>query len=799
MKLLSTSIWAFFFLSVFFQQAQAQAPSQTMRGKVYDLHTKDVLSGATVQLKSTEYVTSADEEGAFRFENLPVGRYRVQVTFVGYDTLLIEEVLLQAGKETILDLPMAYSAASLEGFTVTAAPLELSSIAGSVRSISNETTLRFPATFFDAARTVTTFPGVAQVNDQGNLLSVRGNSPNSNQWRLEGVEIVNPNHTSNAGTFSDNPTLTGGGVNMLSTQMLGNSAFYSSAYPAEFGNAIGGIFDMHLRPGNNEKREYTLQTSLIGLDAAAEGYIGKPGGASYLVNGRYSTLGLLGAMGVDLGDEAIGFQDLAYNLLFPIGQRGKLSVFGMHGSSSNVFRGLADSTLWEEDKQRFDIDFKSSTNLSGFTLSLPLGRGIWKTTYAFSRFQATREANSLLSLPNVPARTFYELQDTKNSLHSYWSNSLGARSSLKVGLQAVFETYFQPYVSWDYRSKFWEFSVGFSNQVAINLNDSNNGGGGLDLQIDPRLGVKYKLGPRSSITYSYGAHQMQTSLRDNSLRWFSYSFLSDRFDESSPTPTRADHHNLSFRSDLRKAGVIEVQAYYQNIYNAATYSEYGFSSLNYMEGNPLPLNVIPRNVYISGTGRNYGLELNWQKYWSKGFFFLFNTSFFKSEHFIDDDQLPEAFRDESWRPTRFATGFLGNLTTGKEWTKTRAKGKIKTLGINGRLAFSGNLRDTPIDLDASQKAGTTVYETPRYTNAQGQLAFREDRTFSIQQPTYFRTDLRFYLKWNKTGRSNTLALDIQNATNNQNSAYSYYDAVQKQILRKQQLGIIPILSYRVEF
>ncbi len=797
MKLLSTSIWAIVLLFSFFQQAAAQTPSQTLRGKVYDLHSKDALPEASVQLKGTEYGTSSDDQGVFRFDNLPVGRYRVQVTFVGYDTLLIEEVLLQAGKETVLDLPLVYSASFLEGFTVTAAPLELSAIAGTVRSISNETTLRFPATFFDAARTVTTFPGVAQVNDQGNLLSVRGNSPNSNQWRLEGVEIVNPNHTSNAGTFSDNPTLTGGGVNMLSTQMLGNSAFYSSAYPAEFGNAIGGIFDMHLRPGNNEKREYTLQTSLIGLDAAAEGYIGKPGGASYLVNGRYSTLGLLGAMGVDLGDEAINFQDLAYNLLFPLGKRGKLSVFGMHGSSSNVFRGLADSTLWEEDKQRFDIDFRSSTNLSGFTLSLPLGAGIWKTTFARSRYQASREANSILSLPGVPANTLYELEETKNSLHTYWMGALSERSTFRAGLQSVFETYVQPYVDWEHRRKRWEFNLGMIAPTLLDVDGA--GGSSIDLVLLLRFGLKYKLGQHSSITYNYGGNQMQTSLRDNSLRWFSYSTLDERFVATAPTLTSAEHHNLSFRSDLRKAGVIEVQAYYQSINDAATQSEYGFSALNYMEGNPLPLNVNPRNVYISGEGRNYGLEFNWQKYWHKGFFFLLNTSMFNSEYKMADQQLPLANRDESWRPTRFATGYLANLTAGKEWTKTRPSGKLKTLGINGRFAFNGNLRDTPIDLAASQKAGTTVYETPRYLNTQGQVAYREDRSFSIQQPTYFRTDLRFYLKWNKTGRNNTLALDIQNATNYQNSAYSYYDAVQKQILRKQQLGIIPILSYRVEF
>ena len=390
----NTTLKTLFFFSCIlfnFSLAYAQNPQQTLRGQVFDAVAQKALSGANVLLEGSTTGTSTDEQGKFRFENLPVGRYRLRVSYVGYDTLVVPEVLLEAGRETVLQLPLHIAYTTLSELNITAAPLEIESLNPSVRSISNETTLRFPGVFFDPARTASAFPGVVNTNDQANFLSVRGNTPNANLWRLEGVDILNPNHTPNAGSQSDLPTFTGGGVNMLSTQMLGNSAFLSGDYGAGYGNALGGIFDMRLRTGNNEQQEYTLQASLLGLDVAAEGPIGKAGGASYLVNARYSTLGLLSDLGLDLGGEVIGFKDLAVNLVFPFAKGGKFTLFGMAGNSSNVFTGDRDSTTWEFDKDRQDIDFESSTQVLGGTFRLPTGKkGMWNTSFAYSSYKSTR-------------------------------------------------------------------------------------------------------------------------------------------------------------------------------------------------------------------------------------------------------------------------------------------------------------------------------------------------------------------------------------------------------------------------
>ena len=239
----------------------AQPFTSTIRGTVRDADTGIPLEGANLLLSPVEKGSITDVSGTFRFADLPVGRYLLTVSYVGYEQLVIPEILLESGKESIQDIRLSRAANQLAEATVlTSRPVAYNS----VQEITTEQTLRYAATYLDPARLTTSFAGVAAANDQANGLVIRGNSPNSMQWRLEGVEIVNPNHLSNAGTFSDRATQTGGGVNILSTQLLGTSYFLSGAFPAQYGNALSGVLDMYLRKGNDEKSEFTAQAGLIG-------------------------------------------------------------------------------------------------------------------------------------------------------------------------------------------------------------------------------------------------------------------------------------------------------------------------------------------------------------------------------------------------------------------------------------------------------------------------------------------------------------------------------------------------------
>lgn len=228
MKHLSLTFACVFLLSAFF--ANAQEYDQTLRGIVRDADTGQLLEGVSIFLEGTDRGCITDSLGAFRMDDISIGRYSLSISFIGYQTIELSPVILDSGKETVLEISLEETASLLQSVVVSAPQSKTTTQCPTVSVLTNEETLRFPATFDDPARLVMSLAGVAGDNDQANGLSIRGNSPNGMQWQLEGLEIVNPNHTPNAGTFSDRITQNGGGVNILSVQLLDASYFYKGAF-----------------------------------------------------------------------------------------------------------------------------------------------------------------------------------------------------------------------------------------------------------------------------------------------------------------------------------------------------------------------------------------------------------------------------------------------------------------------------------------------------------------------------------------------------------------------------------------
>lgn len=755
----------------------AQEFTQILRGKITDTDTGQPLVGASVQLLATDLGATTDTAGYYRLEGVPAGRYQLQVSYIGFQTVIIPEVYITSGKEEIRDVTLNEQAADLDAIVVRAPRGDVYTTSPTVKTLTVEETLRFPATFFDPARLVTTFAGVVQDNDQGNGISIRGNSPNSLLWRLEGIDIVNPNHTPNAGTFSDRVTVNGGGVNILSAQLLSTSYFYTGAFPAAYGNALSGVMDMRLRPGNNQQYEFTGQAGLIGLELATEGPFGPDTESSYLVNYRYSFVGLLSLLGVELGDEDISFQDLSFNLVFPGKKGSEFTIFGMGGLSENNFIAERDSSLWEIRKDRYDIRFESKMGAIGTTYKTPVGnRGLWHTAAAFSILESTRLGDRLDD-NYEPIRLEDDIFDqSKLSIHSFYQYKANAANRVKFGLNATLHDYdirsqqsidlvpvlgtgngwlFQPYVNWQS-----QLSAGLTTNVGLHYSHFGFNGSNA---VEPRASLEWAAGAGNRWSLSYGLH---SQLQQPQLYFSSASDRNQDLDLS-----KAHHLVLGFKKSLSTGSQFTTELFYQSIFDVPVSSQpSSFSALNLLEG------FIDEALVNEGSGKNYGIELSLQQFVSNGFYYLLNGTYYESKY---------TGSDGIERDTRFNGNYIFNLTAGKEWRRLTRTGKDRLWGVNFRIAYLGGYRDTPIDETASSAAGRTVYLT--------------DQAFSTQQKSYFRTDLRVYLKRNKEDASRTLSLDIQNLTNAENTAYSYYDAQQNAVIVQHQLGIIPMLSYRVEF
>jgi hypothetical protein len=323
------------------QPLSAQTMTQTVRGTVVDKVIKSPLPGAVVQVLNTNPIqgTSTDLDGNFKLDKVPVGRQSFRISYIGYKEIILNDVDVNSGKELVLTIELEEKINKEVVITTDKKkPLnEMSSV--SSRTFSVEETQRYAAAVNDPARAALAFAGVATVSDGNNHISIRGNAPNGLLWRMEGVEVPNPNHFSSPGTA-------GGGISILSAQLLSNSDFMTGAFASEYGNATSGVFDLRLRHGNNERREFTFQAGVLGIDAAAEGPFSSNHRGSYLINYRYSTLGILSKAGIlDFGGVTT-FQDLSYNFVLPTEKYGTFTMFGFGGLSSEVFKAKKDSTDW---------------------------------------------------------------------------------------------------------------------------------------------------------------------------------------------------------------------------------------------------------------------------------------------------------------------------------------------------------------------------------------------------------------------------------------------------------------------
>ncbi|PLX14637.1 MAG: TonB-dependent receptor, partial [Marinilabiliales bacterium] len=268
-------------------------------------------------------------EGNFRFENISIGRYDLSFSYVGYKPVVINKVLVNSGKEYVTLVELEESFVNLNEVKVISStnksrPInDLATISG--RSFSANEINNYPGSFADISRTALSFPGVLSSNDGQNHIIIRGNSPKGLQWRLEGIEIPNLNHFSEIGS-------SGGGVNIVSNNMIAGSDFYTSAFTSEYGNALSGVFDLKLRTGNNEKHEQTFQISPIGIELMMEGPLKKGSNSTYIAQYRYSTFGLIEKLGVAL-ESVPDFQDISFKVYHPTKKIGTFSIFGIGGLS----------------------------------------------------------------------------------------------------------------------------------------------------------------------------------------------------------------------------------------------------------------------------------------------------------------------------------------------------------------------------------------------------------------------------------------------------------------------------------
>ena len=769
----------------------SQDLTQTIKGSVIDSDTKMPLFGANVLIMNItpQKGTITGEDGRFRFTGIPVGRYDIRISYVGYEDRFISNVLVSSGKEVDLDASLTESVSSLQEVVVSAGknrdkPVNSMS-AVSARAFNVEETQRYAASFFDPARMAQSFAGVATADDENNEIVIRGNSAMGLLWRLEGIEIPNPNH------FSNGEGGTGGGICMISNAVLANSDFMTGAFAAEYGNATSGVFDLKFRNGNTDRHEYSVQAGILGLQASAEGPFRKGGQASYLINYRYSSLTLLDRAGIKFGGEnslAPDFQDINFKFNLPTKKSGRFSLFGIGGQSKTGDDAIMDTARWEYWSDRMQERENHRTGIIGLSHFIILRD---ENTWIRSTFAASTEENGMNQDTLDFDAAFHPVNDQTFASSALRYSGLinhkfDSRNMLRAGIifSKLYFDYHKFGLNWEERrfvksiddngntsvfQTYMQWQTKLPGKVTLNtglhymesfLNHSSS--------LEPRLSITWQPRTGQSISYGFGLHSRALPPSINLAR--------------RPLPLggveqpnrdlglmKAVHHVIGYDRSLSENFRLKAEAYYQFLFDIPVAADSSYiSAINENSG-------FTNDKFLArGKGKNYGIELTLERFFDKNFYFLVTSSLFHSEYLA---------LDHIWRNTRFDGDYIFNALGGKEF-KT-GKNKENIWGLNFRVIWRGGYRTIPIDLEASRLQGETVMIT--------------SQAFEKRSPDYFRFDLGTSFRKNKPKYSWSLNLDLQNLTNRLNLYQEYYNVADQRLERYTYSGLIPNLNYRVDF
>lgn len=802
------------FLVIFVNNKIEAQFTQTVRGKVMDSEAHAPLIGVNVVVIGTNPLIGAttDEKGNFRMKDVPLGRHSLKFSYVSYKEQVLSDIVVNSGKEVILDVELQESITDLSEIVIVGkrsgdASNEMATL--SSREFTVNETEKYAGSRGEPARMAQKYAGVISSDDSRNDIIIRGNTPLGVLWRLEGINIPNPNHFSIPGTG-------GGPVTILNNKFLSNSDFFTGAFPAEYANGIAGAFDLKMRNGNNEKVEGSIQFGILGTEALLEGPLSKNKNSSFLAMYRYSTISVFHKLGINIGTNASPtYQDAAFRLNFPFKKGGNLAIFAVGGASyAPIIKSEDLDTSETELYGQIDRDqyFWSRMGVIGASYSKPINN----TTYFKAVVSASQQyikakhdkvikhvEGALFKIDSLIPILDYFFNDNKYSAYFSINKKFTKKTSLKAGinfdlydskyLDSVRVVYMkedevtldhvtpwrlrwdseanpfiiQPYVQIKHSfSDYLTMTAGISSLIYSMSKNSIS-------PIEPRFGISYQISKKHKISFASGLHSQSLA---------QYLYYYDKNDiepyKSSLDPYNTDlelmkswHFVLGHEWYTGKYVRLKTEVYYQYLYDLPI--EEVPSSYSLLNSGSGFSRFFPNKLTSLGTGRNYGIDLTIEKAFTKGYFFLATGSLFDAKYRGSDDTL---------RNSTFNGSYGLNVLFGKEFKF----GQKQSLNISGSVTMSGGQRHGIVDEAKTIQEQEVVYKNENYN----EYKFKD----------YFRSDLKISYKINSKRFTHEISFDIVNVLNTENILrYSYSPGKKESIVFEPQIGRLPVFYYRFNF
>ncbi len=746
--------------------------TQSIRGIVTDATTGYPIQYASVGLLSRSEGTTTDSLGRFKLTGIPLGRYELQVSFIGYTPIIFREVSVTSSREVFLEVSLKENPQDLGEVIVhpeinKEGTLNTMVITGG-RMLTVEESSRYAGGMDDPARLVTSFAGVAG-SYATNAVSIHGNSPQATQWKLEGVEIPNPTH------YADMVGVGGGIFTGLSSQVMGNSDFYNGAFPAEYNNALSGIIDMHMRAGNNQHFQNTFQVGLLGIDLGSEGPLSKNHNSSYIFNYRYSTTGFV--TGTNLK-----YQDLSFKLNFPTRKAGVFSLWGL-GLRDRINAAPEDSSKWETYSDREDVNTYLYRSATGITHKYLFNSSAYIKTSLAATYSGINQDVDQVNNPGSRVKVADIVNNNWDIVfNTYLNKKFGSNHNNRSGITITGLFYNLNYnISPDYgldkpaenvvrgkgetldiapfTSSFFKLGSQLTLNVGMNAHLftlSNR------LSLEPRAGLKWQFKSTQALSFAYGLNSRREKL--------DYYFVENNHEQVNKNLNLAKAHHFVLTYDARLSDMVrlKIEPYFQLLYDVPVEKNTTFSIINHDDY------YLDRSLVNKGKGRNYGIDVTLERYMNKGYYYLVTGTLFQSEY---------TGSDNFWRNTRLDRNYIINTLLGKEWLTGKKQNKI--FGASLRLTFQGGDRYTPIDEKASLE--------------QHEIVFDESKAYSKQYKPALNGDISLTYKINRKHTTHEFALKLLNFGGYTGQHGYYYNEQTSSIVKGNVTGNLTNFSYKIEF
>ncbi len=761
-----------------------------IQGIVLDNLTQNPLQGATVTIVGSNPLVGVvtGNQGQFMLSQLKIGQYQLRITYVGYAPAITDPLNVVSGKETMITVSMQETAVNAGEVEIKAGYRKNESInkmaTVSVRSFSVDETFRFAGSYNDPARMAANFAGVTSGIDNRNDIIVRGNSPTGLQWRVDDMEIQNPNHFAAVGT-------TGGPVTVLNNNLITNSDFFTGAFPAQYGNTLAGIFDLKMRNGNAQRHEYWFGIGWNGLEFGTEGPFSKKSRASYLISYRYSPLQLLSWFGVNTG-VVPKYQDLNVKINIPTRKAGTFTITGIGGLSSiELFDSRKEQSQWLFPEYGENLSNGSNLGVVGISHQVFLKKDLrWKNMLYLVASDTRTKIDTFSFVQQTPSPWAGEHSgEVKYSFSSLITKKVTPRNTLNIGI--YWDFYQMQFAdSMMYKGAFlvntgsseqmqmlrgftqWkhDFNERLSSTLGIftswlSLNNS--------WSAEPRLGFDWSIAKKHSINFGTGLYsQMQPRVI--------YFILSQQPDGGTIQPnlglgfTRSAQIALGYNYQLNADLRFKTEVYYQYVFDIpvkGSIPQYALSNL----GHGFFIDRQYSDSLVNrGTARNYGLECTFERFFRKNYYFLFSSSLFNSTY--------NGF-DQITRHSAFDVNYAMNAAGGYEFIMGKRKWGVMSFGV--RATWAGGSPFLPYDVDATMAAGEPVYDW--------------EEAYKPRYPEYKRIAFRFGIRRNLPGYNIEFFMDLQYRTSFTNISLQRVDPKTGEIRYFFDEGFFPMGTWRIQF